>query len=396
MKTFKKNIVLLLLVSLPASYTFAQSVDFGTNDYIEYQIGNLPLVISVSHGGNIEPATIPDRTCNNPVYAVDAFTIETALEIKNLLFAKTGCYPHIIISHLKRNKLDPNRNLAEGACGNQEAMTAWQEFHNYIATARNTANQQYNNKTFFVDLHGHGNPIQRVELGYLLYDDELELSDNTLNTLQYINYSSIQNLVTSNVNSYTHAQLLRGPYAFGTLLSNKNYPAVPSQNIPFPGTNSNYFSGGYITANHTSYNPGAPINGLQMELNFTNVRDTPANRTEFANAFADAIIEYMNTHFNPSWNTCNPLSATNPSPDKAFSVYPNPVSRGDLIHFNIPESNIYEYELFNLQGQLIAKGVLDSESTIDSKELNSGLYLLKLWSDSKKANVFKTMKIIIQ
>jgi len=396
MKTIRKNIGLILLLYLSASNAFAQNVDFGTNDYIEYQIGTLPLVISVSHGGNLEPASMPDRTCYNPVYAVDAFTIETALEIKNLLFTKTGCYPHIIISHLKRNKLDPNRNIAEGACGNQEAITAWQEFHNFIATARNTANQQYNYKTFFVDLHGHGNPIQRVELGYLLYDDELELPDITLNTIQYINYSSIKNLVTSNVNNYTHAQLLRGPFAFGTLLANQNYPAVPSQNIPFPGTNSNYFSGGYITANHTSYDPTAPINGLQMELNFTNIRDTPANRTEFANAFADAIIEYMNTHFNPSWNTCNPLSTTNPSLDKAFSVYPNPVSGGEQIHFNIPEGNIFEYELFNLHGQLIAKGVLDSESTIDSKEHNSGLYLLKLWSDSKKTDVFKTVKIIIQ
>lgn len=393
MKSLRKNIILILQVSLVASYTFAQSVDFGTNNYIEYQIGNLPLVISVSHGGNIEPASIPDRTCNNPVYAVDAFTIETALEIKNLLFAKTGCYPHIIISHLKRNKLDPNRNLADGACGNQEAMTAWQEFHNFIDTARNTANQQYNDKTFFVDLHGHGNPIQRVELGYLLYDDELELSDNTLNTSQYINYSSIKNLATSNVNNYTHAQLLRGSYSFGTLLSNKNYPTVPSQNIPFPGTNSNYFSGGYITANHTSYDPGAPINGLQMELNFTNIRDTPANRTEFAIAFAEAIIEYMNTHFNLSWNTCNPLSTINTFPDKPFSVHPNPISRGDLIHFDIPEDTIYEYELFNLQGQLTAKGVLNSDRTINSKELNSGLYLIKVFN--KLNGVFMTMKIII-
>ena len=44
-----------------------------------------------------------------------------ALEIKNKLFELTGCYPHLIISHLKRSKLDPNRNLADGACGNAEA-----------------------------------------------------------------------------------------------------------------------------------------------------------------------------------------------------------------------------------------------------------------------------------
>lgn len=284
-----------------------QSVVFGTNDYVEYQKGNLPLVISVSHGGDIEPASIPDRSCNNPVYATDANTIETALEIKKELFALTGCYPHLVISHLKRSKLDPNRNLEDGACGNQVAMTAWQEFHDFIDTARNTANEEHNNNSFFIDLHGHGNPIQRIELGYLLYDDELELTDATLNTTEYINYSSIQSLVTTNENNYSHAQLLRGSYALGTLLSNNNYPAVPSQDIPFPGTDSNYFSGGYITANHTSYDPKVRINGLQMELNFTDLRDTPAHRTEFANAFATTITEYMDTHFNLSLNTCNPL-----------------------------------------------------------------------------------------
>ena len=63
--------------------------------------------------------------------------------------------------------------------------TAWNEFHGFITNARNTANQQNNFKTFFVDLHGHGNPIQRIELGYLLYDDELALSG------RYLEYTTI-------------------------------------------------------------------------------------------------------------------------------------------------------------------------------------------------------------
>jgi hypothetical protein len=281
-----------------------QTVFFGTNNYIEYQKGSLPIVISVSHGGDLEPASIPDRTCNDPVYATDAYTIETALKIKRQLFELTGCKPHLVISHLKRTKLDPNRNLADGACNNQEAITAWKEFHDFIDRARNTVNNAHDFNTFFIDLHGHGNPIQRVELGYLLYDDELELTDSILNTDEYVNYSSIKSLATNN-NEYSHAELLRGSHAFGTLLSNKNYPAVPSQSIPFPGTNSNYFSGGYITANHTSYDPNVPISGLQMELNFTNLRDTSTNRAEFANAFAEAILEYLELHFNSNLNTCN-------------------------------------------------------------------------------------------
>lgn len=393
MKSLINYITTILLALGMISHASAQTVNFGTNEYVEYQIGTLPIVISISHGGTLEPASIPNRTCNNPVYAVDAYTIETALEIKNKLFALTGCYPHLIISHLKRNKLDPNRNLADGTCGNQEAISAWQEFHDFITTARNTANQIYNYNTFFIDLHGHGNPIQRIELGYLLYDDELELSDNILNTTQYINFSSIKQLVRTNINNYTHAELLRGPFAFGTLLSNKNYPAVPAQNIPFPGLNSNYFSGGYITANHTSYDPGALINGLQMELNFPNIRDTPTNRSTFANAFAETLIEYMNKHFNMNWNSCSPLSTNDPFSEHSFSSYPNPIIKGDLIYLDVPGNSIYEYEIYNLLGQMIIKGMLKPDRTIASNELNSGLFLIRIFNKSYSAS--KPIKIII-
>jgi N-formylglutamate amidohydrolase len=286
--------------------TPSQEVEFGANSYVEYQAGSLPLVISVSHGGTLDPASIPDRTCNDAVNTMDAFTLETALEIKNQLFNSTGCYPHLVISHLKRSKLDPNRNIGDGACGNAQAERAWNEFHNFITRARNSANRQYANKTFFVDLHGHGNPIQRIELGYLLFDDELDLPDSTLNTSEYINFSSIANLARNNRNNATHAQLLRGEQSFGTLLGDRGFPSVPSRNIPSPGTTTNYFSGGYITANHTSYAPGIAINGLQMELNFAGVRDTESNRAAFARAFSDAIIAYMNTHFEMGWDACDP------------------------------------------------------------------------------------------
>ncbi|MHC1703944.1 MAG: T9SS type A sorting domain-containing protein [Tenuifilaceae bacterium] len=358
----------------------AQQVMYGTNNYIEYQVGTLPFVISVSHGGNIEPTSIPNRTCNNPVYATDAYTIETALEIKNALFRTTGCYPHLIISHLKRSKLDPNRNIADGACGNAEAETAWNEFHNFITVARISANQQYDNKTFFVDLHGHSNPIQRIELGYLLYDDELELADNVLNTNQYINYSSIRNLALANLNSYSHAQLLRGQKSLGTLLTDRSFPSVPSQSIPFPGTTTNYFSGGYITENHTCYSSGVDINGLQMELNYTGVRDNPYNRAKFATAFSEGIIEYMNTHFDMTWNSCNPiLSIYEASPTSKIIIYPNPSVQGELVGFDNLGNKTYYYYIFNALGQDIKSGQLSqSENRINTSMLNSGIYFIHL------------------
>lgn len=337
------------------------------------------MVISVSHGGALEPPTIPNRTCNNPVFATDVYTIETALEIKNALYAATGCYPHIVICHLKRNKLDCNRNLTSGACGNPEAETAWNEFHGFIDTARDAANAQYGGHTFFVDLHGHGNSIQRIELGYLLYDDELELPDSVLNTTQFINYSSIRSLALNNASGSTHAELLRGPEAFGTMLSDHDYPSVPSQDIPSPGTTTNYFSGGYITANHTSYAPGVHIDGVQMELNFSGIRDTPLHRSQFGAACAQSLMAFIETHYEVDWGACAPLSTSQSAASRRLHPYPNPAMRGATVQIdNLPEGS-YGYIIVNTLGRVVGRGILGpSHSTIDTHMLKPGAYVLSL------------------
>jgi hypothetical protein len=392
-----RKVLFVIFIYLFNKSAGAQEVIFGSNDYIEYQVGTLPIVISVSHGGYLEPAEIPDRLCNDAVYTTDAYTIETALEIKNSLYNKTGCYPHLIICYLKRSKLDCNRNLSDGACGNSMAEIAWNEFHKFIADARNTANQDYDNNTFFIDLHGHGNSIQRIELGYLLYDYELEKSDDVLNSNQFINYSSIKNMVFNNNGNLSHSQLLRGPKSLGSLLSNQNYPSVPSELIPYPGTNTNYFSGGYITANHTCNSPGVNINGLQMELNFSGIRNSADNREKFANGFVESIIEFFNTHFNISWNFCTPLFANewknNTNAD--LLIFPNPAKKGGGILISNTENNELNFVIFSISGKKIKTGkIINSDYKMSTDNLDSGIYILKFFNDDGKYQ--KVTKLIIE
>ena len=279
-------------------------------------------------------------------------------------------------------------------CVNVEAETAWNEFHDFIEDARNAANLQYDDKTFFVDLHGHGNPVARIELGYLLYDDELELSDSILNTNTFINYSSIQNLVLSNVNDYTHAQLLRGEKSLGTLLSNYSFPSVPSQSIPYPGTDANYFSGGYITVNHTCYSPGVDINGLQMELNYAGVRDNSINRTNFASSFAQVIIEYLNTHFDMVWNACDPILPIEEIKNtNNIFIYPNPTFNDETISFDNLDKTMYDYYVYNSYGQEVKIGQLSYYQNIfNTHALTNGVYMIKLIS--REDGKITTLKLL--
>ena len=149
----------------------------------------------------------------------DGYTISLAKQIDSSLINLTGKHPHIIYCNLKRTKIDCNREIIEGACGNAEATQAWNEFHNFIDTAESIAQNQFPGKAFYIDLHGHGHTIQQLELGYLYTSTQLGYTDSLLSTSYYTSLSSIKNLVAANANGYTNAQMLRGNFAFGTLLA---------------------------------------------------------------------------------------------------------------------------------------------------------------------------------
>ena len=371
-------LVFLLLLLKIRGYT---QIIYGNNQYIEYHVGNLPIVISVPHGGKTTPANIPDRICNNAVTVTDAYTIELAQQIDSSFLAATGCHPHLIYCNLKRSKLDCNRNREDGACGNAEAETSWNEFHDFIDAAQETAQHQFDGKALYIDLHGHGHTIQRLELGYLLYGDELAKPDSILNTNQYIDYSSIQNLVSNNINSFSHTELLRGKYAFGTLMGNAGYPSVPSVQIPFPQAGEDYFSGGYNCANHTSYAINNSVNGFQLECNYTNVRDSDAHRKLFADSLVSVIIHYLAVHQNLNLADCSILASKYTFFDDRCLIYPNPSYDNISIQFGDSESENLSYTISNILGEVIIfNKLLDATETIDVSYLNPGIYILTVSS----------------
>lgn len=279
---------------------------FGRNGYIEYIAGNSPVILSAPHGGVVQPTAIPDRTaalCGVSVTTVtDNNTIELVRAMQTRFHARFGTYPHVIISHLSRRKLDPNRLPTEAACGNQDAINALNEWHGYINEAR-TAVLKASGRGWYMDMHGHGHTLQRLELGYLLADTDLDRTDATLDAAAiYETTSSIRTL--SFLAPVSFATLLRGPQSLGTLYANAGFAAVPSANDPrVNGTD--YFNGGDNTVRHTCGSgatalggvSGGNICGVQIEANFTGVRDNAANRDRFGDATATVLEEYLRVHW---------------------------------------------------------------------------------------------------
>ena len=273
---------------------------FGRERYIEYIVGNLPVIFSAPHGGSLTPVEIPDRTASDCVSS-DRFvtgpdwnTQQLARAILNAFYMRTGKYPHVIINRLHRQKLDANRTIGGGACSDPEARIAWTEYHQYIQIAKERVVSEYG-KGWYTDVHGHGHSVQRLELGYLLTDDELRMSNTLLDaTPAYEQKSAFA--MFSLVSPQSFSALLRGQAALGTLLVNTGYRSVPSAQDPAPRSEESYFHGGYNTSVH-GCGTGGSICGVQIEHHYTGVRDTATNRATYAAALARAYEVFLAQNF---------------------------------------------------------------------------------------------------
>lgn len=276
----------------------AGTVYYGVNNYIEYRAGNLPIIITAPHGGALEPMSIPNRNCTDCIYISDANTADLAAKMDAALRTELGGYPHIIINHLHRKKLDANREIVEAANGNAEAEAAWYEWEAFILAAKSTIVQNQG-KGLMLDMHGHGHAIQRLELGFALSATQLRLSDATLAGATYRDQTTIKNNIINNPNSFNTPEMLRGDFALGTLLAARGYPSVPSQQDVAPMVGESYFNGGYNVERYGSMD-GTTIDAIQIECNFTGVRNTSANRTAFATQSAAALKIYLEKHYFPA------------------------------------------------------------------------------------------------
>ncbi|XP_072286326.1 uncharacterized protein [Pyxicephalus adspersus] len=288
----------------------AQEVIFGQNKYIEYQVGNLSLILTVPHGGSLAPSSIPSRdagcwekatgtchyvhscptgttkdTTNCKVTTVkDLYTQEMASAVaKEICRLTSGYCPHVVINNLSRSKLDPNRDKNEAAFGVPEAEKAWEEFMGFIRTAKSRMSTG-----LLIDIHGHSHAEGWVELGYLI--SKTNLDSGKFTSADTSIYSLSRRRLGTSFDS-----LLRGSQSLGKLIEEQNakYVSVPSPSNPGPN-GGNYFSGGYIVATHGSKSSGE-VDAIQIELPRW-IRES-AERPSFAAALAKAILSYYDIQF---------------------------------------------------------------------------------------------------
>ncbi|MEI6712383.1 MAG: hypothetical protein WCO60_01430 [Verrucomicrobiota bacterium] len=259
----------------------------ATSPYVEYQPGELPIIITAPHGGREKPETIPDRPSGT--FAFDTNTQELARAIGEMFKIRSGKNLPLVICKLHRTKLDCNREIVEGAAANPNASLAWNTYHNAIESAIQDG-LKHHPALLLIDLHGHGHTVQRLEMGYGQGPETLRLEDAALNSAKVTSQSSLAALAKTGRTS--HADLIHGPRSLGTLMEKAGFPSTPSSTVPLPP--APYFNGGYTIRTYASAERNVAT--LQIETNYTGVRDNAASRTHFANTLFDVLSVYLQTH----------------------------------------------------------------------------------------------------
>ena len=213
--------------------------------YVEFIAGNTNLVISAPHDGTVEPPNIPVRRpgCRRERGAECEFRREeecqsdlqcriitgrdtASAEIARLVFTKylqlTGLTPHLVLSHLHRSRLDPNRALPEAAQDSQEAARAYQAFHGSIEAAHESLGAR---PGLHLDMHGYRDILKQnnTMIGYLYRKQELNNQDFTRST------PSIQALL--NRTGIPAEEFVFGEGSLGSMFEKSGYRAVPSPRL---------------------------------------------------------------------------------------------------------------------------------------------------------------------
>lgn len=362
-----------------------------STNYVAYHAGNLPIILSAPHGGNLEPSSIPDRDCTGCVTINDAYTKSITESIKEEIYELTGCYPHVIVNLLHRKKFDANRDIGDAADGNLLVEAAWHAYHDFIHVAKARVTNDYG-RGYFLDMHGHAHTIQRIELGYLLSKSELQQNDDQLNTMLMVEESSIRTLVDDNLLGLSHAALLRGEESFGSLMDLKGFPSVPSSADSFPLEGEAYFSGGYNTQRHGSRDDAGTIDAIQIELN-QDIRFDATNRAMLIDSLALTALEFYNYHYNDQFtgNYCELMSdvSSNLVSRKGINIYPNPSS--GLFFIEFPVNKIEALQLITVLGERFRLELKDGY--LDLNDFDQGIYILDILTKRGERYQKKIIKV---
>lgn len=127
-------------------------------DFVEFEKGTLPLIISVPHGGKLVCESIPKR--KKGIHGIDGRTIELARDlissIRNVSRINMSIEqnPSYIISNVQRSKIDLNRKASEAYNPDSLKGREIYRFYHDKINSQVLENIKLFNYSLLIDIHG--------------------------------------------------------------------------------------------------------------------------------------------------------------------------------------------------------------------------------------------------
>jgi len=237
-----------------------------SSELVVSQLGDLPVVISAPHGGNLEIPGVPlrkgDGLEGGPAgfrVVRDGGTEELALEVARQLAERMTGRPSFVISRVHRRYVDFNRP-PEIAVEHAQARIVYDQYHTAVADAVRSIREKHA-FGLLIDIHGQGSSAETVYRG------------------------TSNGLTVSGLRKQFGEQFHVGENCLLALLKKRDWKVHPD---PFDGKEQAGFTGGHIVRTYGSHRSDG-IDAIQLELG-GNYRKT-AVRERIAREMADAIAE---------------------------------------------------------------------------------------------------------
>ena len=265
------TLLALSLVSAPAAQT---------NEFLQVQRGELPVIITAPHGGSLAIPGVPKRVgpegelkSGKFVTGQDTRTFELATTMAKRVEELTGKKPYLVAMKAHRQFVDPNRPEKE-AVEHPNAQVVHATFHGQVREFVDELRKKFPQGALLLDIHGQA------------------ASSNTI-------YRGTQNGTTVMKMVEKHgAVALTGEHSILGYLATKGINVSPTNTPPGSPRETGGFSGGYIVRSYGSHMTNG-VDAIQLEFGGA-FRTDVKKRDETAKWLAEAIKAYTENFQPPS------------------------------------------------------------------------------------------------
>lgn len=150
---FSHLLIGVLLAAAPAAETGIGLRESSRSSLVIVQKGDLPILLTASHGGREKVPGVPVRKAKHPPGG-DPNTLEITLELARAIEAKLGAKPFVVAARFHRKYIDANREPAK-AYEVAAAATHYDAYHAEIAACIAQIRGRWRDRGLLIDIHGN-------------------------------------------------------------------------------------------------------------------------------------------------------------------------------------------------------------------------------------------------